>query len=258
MSMRPDDSERDDQQATKELLAFTNWPGGKVSFRCTGVDCDDEATEAINDTLEQLASGWHLMFIWFTGVLMSRESLQKDLAENIGQDETVSFGCEYTGGNRRYIRTRVKCSDAVASFSDEMFGKLYAKSFVLSIFSHWEDTIRPRIVKILGLPIKETGSDIMGELRLLRNWLTHPTVGGDAEKRYFSDAKVLPQLLGSQPGKPEVTVGDVFLLMDQLNRLRITVNPLKQEQIVQFVIPDPETLAKIQNQLGPNDRIISW
>ena len=75
------------------------------------------------------------MFIWFTGVLMSRESLQKDLAENIGQYEMVSLDCEYPAGSRRHIRTRVggKCSEAVTSFSDEMFGKLYAKSFVLSI-----------------------------------------------------------------------------------------------------------------------------
>ena len=68
----------------------------------------------------------------------------------------------------------------------------------------------------------------------------------------------MPQLLGSQTGKPEVTVDDVFLLMDQLNGLSITVNLLKEEQIVRFVSLDPETLAKIQNQLGPNDRIISW
>ena len=54
---------------------------------------------------------------------------------------------EYLDGSRRDIRTKVKCSEAsVASFSDEgLFGKLYAKSFVLSIFSHWEDTIRPKI-----------------------------------------------------------------------------------------------------------------
>ena len=46
--------------------------------------------------------------------------------------------------------------------------------------------------------------------------------------------------------------------MDQLNVLRITVNPLRQEPLVQFVTPDPETLAKIQEQLGPNERILSW
>lgn len=258
MTMRQDIGETDGQLATREVLATTSWSGGKVSFRCVGVDCDNGAAQAVIEALEQLANGWHLMFIWFVGVLKNREDMQNDVAENAGRDEPVSFGCEYPDGSRRYIRTRVKCSDAVASFSDEMFGKLYAKSFVLSIFSHWEDTIRPRIVKALGVSIRDAESDIMGEWRLLRNWLEHPASGGDAEQQYFNRAKNLPQLLGSQRGKPEVTVGDVFLLMEQLNALRITVNPLKQEPIVRFVRPDPETILKIREQMGPNDRILSW
>ena len=258
MTMRQDCGGMAEQIATKEVLATASWPGGKVSFRCIGVDCDSEAPQAVTEALEQLASGWHLMFIWFVGVLKRREDMQKDVAENIGRDELVSFGCEYPDGSRRYIRTRVKCSDVVASFSDEMFGKLHAKSFVLSTFSHWEDTIRPRIVNALGVPIREAESDIMGEWRLLRNWLQHPASGGDAEQQYFSRARVLARLLGSQRGKPEITVGDAFSLMDQLNALSITVNPLKQEPIVRFVRPEPETLAKIQEQIGPNGRILSW
>ncbi len=258
MTMQQDNSGANEQLATKELLATTNWAGGKVSFRCLDVDCDNEAAQAVIDALEQLASGWHLIFIWFVGVLKSRGAMQSDLVENIAPDEPVAFGCEYADGSRRYIRTRVKCSEVTASFSDEVFGKLYAKSFVLSIFSHWEHTIRPRIVEALGVPFREAGADLMGELRLLRNWLEHPIVDGDAEQQYFSHAKVLPQLLGSQRGKPEVTIGDVFLLMERLNALKITVNPLKREPIVQFVTPDSEMMAKIQKQLGPNDRLISW
>ena len=107
-------------------------------------------------------------------------------------------------------------------------------------------------------PIREAASDFMGEWRLLRNWLEHPSLDGHAEKQYFNGAEAMVRLLGSQRGKPEVTVGDVFLLMDQLNALNITVNPLKQEPVVQFVEMDPETLAKIQGQMGPNDRLISW
>ena len=93
----------------------------------------------------------------------------------------------------------------------------------------------------------------MGEWRLLRNWLEHPDSNGHAEQQYFGQAKTLPQLLGSQPGKPEVAVGQVFLLMAQLNALRITVNPLGQEPLVRFVRPDPETLAFMMSayrQLG--------
>ena len=258
MTLRQDGGGMDEQLATKEVLATTSWPGGKVSFRCVGVDCDDETAQTVIEALEQLTNGWHLMSIWFFGILKSRENVQKDLAENVGQDEPVSFGCEYPDGSRRAIRTRVRCSEAIASFSDHMFGKLYAKSFVISIFSHWEDTIRPRIVKTLGVPFREAESDIMGEWRLLRNWLEHPASGGDAERQYFSRAKTLQRPLGSQRRKPEVTVGDVFLLIEQLNALRITVNPLRQEPIVRFVRPDPETLSKIREQMGPNDRILSW
>ena len=258
MTTRQQSGGTDEQPPTKEMLATASWPGGKVSFRCIGVDFDSEAGPTVTEALEQLATGWHLTFIWFVGVLKRREDMQRDLAETVGWDDRVSFGCEYPDGSRRYIRTKVKCSDAVASFSDEVFGKSHAEWFVLSIFSHWEDTVRPRIVEALGVPIREAESDIMGEWRLLRNWLEHPAPGGDAEQQYFSRAKALVRLLGSQPGKPEVTVGGAFLLMDQLNVLRITVNPLRQEPLVQFVTPDPETLAKIQEQLGPNERILSW
>ena len=258
MTMRHDRHGTGELTATKELLATASWPGGKVSFRCIGVDCDSEVGLAVTEALEQLASGWHLMFIWFVGVLKRRGDMQKDLAETVAWEDRVSFGCEYPDGSRRYIRTRIKCSDAVASFSDEMLGKLLAKSFVLSIFSHWEDTVRPKIVEALGVPIREAESDIMGEWRLLRNWLEHPASGGDAEQQYFNRAEALVRLLGSQRGKPEITVGDAFLLMDRLNALSITVNPLRQEPIVQFVTPDPETLAKIQKRIGPNGRILSW
>ena len=89
----------------------------------------------------------------------------------------------------------------------------------------------------------------MGELRLLRNWLMHPDVGGNAEKEYFEGAQTLLQLLRSQPGKAEVNVGDAFLLIKRLNTLSITVNPLKQEEIVQFVKVTPDTLKKIQSHL---------
>ena len=258
MTARQNGGVTDVPHATKELLAAVSWPGGKVSFRCVDVDCDNETAQAVTEALEQLANEWHLMFIWFVGVLKSREIIQRELAESLGQDESVSIGSVHQDGATRMIRTRVKRNEVIASFSDDSFGKLHAKSFVLSVFSYWEDIIRPKIGRLLGVSVDTTESDIMGEWRLLRNWLTHPTGGGEAEQQYFSRAKTLPRLLGSQRGKPEVSVGDVFSLMEQLNSLRITVNPLSQEPLVRFVSLDPDTLAKIKRQLGPNDRILSW
>ena len=162
--------------ATKELLAAVSWLGGKVSFRCVDVDCDNESVQAVTEALEQLANEWHLMFIWFVGVLKSRDIIQREMAESFGQDESVSIGSVYQDGATRMVRTRVKRNEAIASFSDDGFGKQHAKSFVLAVFSYWEDIIRPRIGQLLGVPVDTAESDIMGEWRLLRNWLTHPTV----------------------------------------------------------------------------------
>ena len=249
---------REKQLATVEILATTQWPGGKVSFRCTGVGAEHETVMAVIRELDRLASGWHLMFIWFIGVLKSRRIMQKELLESLGPREPVTIGSVYENQQTQTFRTRVKREEALGSFSDDEFGKYNAKALVLSVFSHWEDTIRPTIQNLLGVPFDTAKSDLMGELRLLRNWLTHPRVGGNAEKEYFEDAQSLVQLFGSQPGKAEVTIGNAFQLMNQLNTLSITVNPLEQEEITRFVKVTPETLEKIQSQLGPNDRLISW
>ncbi len=119
--------------------------------------------------------------------------MQRDLAESVGRDEPVGVGSVYEDGGTRTIRTRVKWGEAVDLFSDERFGNM---------FSYWEDIIRPRVERLLGVPVDTAESDIMGEWRLLRNWLTHPTVGGHAEQQYFSRAKTLPQLLDYLPSDP--------------------------------------------------------
>ena len=72
MTMRQDGNGTNEQLATKEVLATTSWAGGKVSFRCTGIDCDSETAQAVTEALGQLASGWHLMFIWFSWRLSKR------------------------------------------------------------------------------------------------------------------------------------------------------------------------------------------
>ena len=213
---------------------------------------------AVISELDRLASGWHQMFIWFVGVLKSRGFMQRELLESLDPREQVIISSLYENQQAQTFRTKLKREEALGSFSDEEFGKYHAKALVLEVFSHWEYTIRPNIQKLLGVPFDTAKSDLMWELRRLRNWLTHPDAGGNAENQYFRDAKTLTQLLTAQPGKAEVTIGDAFMLMKQLSTLRINVNPLGHEEIVRFVELSPETLKSIQSQLGPNDRILSW
>lgn len=41
------------------------------------------------------------------------------------------------------------------------------------LFTYWEDEIRPRLAKSRGVAIKEISSEIMGDLRVLRNVILH-------------------------------------------------------------------------------------
>jgi hypothetical protein len=48
-----------------------------------------------------------------------------------------------------------------------------ARAIVVFLFTYWEDEIRPRLARAKGVEIKEIRSDIMGDLRVLRNVILH-------------------------------------------------------------------------------------
>ncbi|MGH7146749.1 MAG: hypothetical protein ACREIJ_02465 [Nitrospiraceae bacterium] len=49
----------------------------------------------------------------------------------------------------------------------------HARAIIIFLFTYWEDEIRPRLAKAIGAEIKEISSDIMGDLRVLRNVILH-------------------------------------------------------------------------------------
>ena len=48
-----------------------------------------------------------------------------------------------------------------------------ARSFLIFIFTYWEDEIRPRLSSAKGIKLNEIQSDIMGDLRILRHAILH-------------------------------------------------------------------------------------
>lgn len=83
---------------------------------------------------------------------------------------------------------------------------------------------RLRIAETLGVEPDDVRSQVMHEWRLLRNWLTHRS--RLAEDRYFDDAVILPRLVGSKRGIPEISATAIPLLMDEINVVNINVDPL--------------------------------
>lgn len=49
----------------------------------------------------------------------------------------------------------------------------HARAIVVFLFTYWEDEVRPRLAKAKGVEIKKINSDIMGDLRVLRNVILH-------------------------------------------------------------------------------------
>ncbi len=49
----------------------------------------------------------------------------------------------------------------------------HARAIIVFLFTYWEDEIRPRLAKAKGIDLKEIRSDIMGDMRVLRNVILH-------------------------------------------------------------------------------------
>jgi hypothetical protein len=49
----------------------------------------------------------------------------------------------------------------------------HARAIVVFLFTYWEDEIRPRLAKATEVDVNEIRSDIMGDMRVLRNAILH-------------------------------------------------------------------------------------
>lgn len=49
----------------------------------------------------------------------------------------------------------------------------HSRAILVFLFSYWEEEIRPRLATLLNVDVNEIKSDIMGDLRILRNAVLH-------------------------------------------------------------------------------------
>lgn len=229
-----------------DIYINTKWPGGKMSLR--GIALDENIgttrTKAIQEALEQFAAETNLMFIWYTSVMSSREVIRKHLTDSVEPNEQIVVATSQEDGTIQEIHTRVKGSEAADTFSARGdFEREYARSFVISVYSLWEDFTRPRIADILEVDLNVVTSDLMGEWRHLRHWVVHPN--GDTARTYFDNAERLPQILDSCRTKPAITMADVLSLTELLNSLTVFVNPNNQEPLLEVDKLDPEMQEKL-------------
>ena len=215
-----------------------------------------DVVSAIQGELEQFVDECHSLFICHVSAIKSMEATQGLLTKVFEDNEPVSMTTVLGNGSTRVIRTGVLGGEAAKLFSSKgKFERLQAKSLVMSIFSHWDSVTRPRIASLLDVRKKEdVESELMGQWRLVRNWLVHRD--SDAEEQYFRRADAMARLLDSRPGVPEITAQGVLLLMDRLRALAVIVNPDKQEPFIQFPDLSAEQRAKLVQGKDPNHKIL--
>ena len=137
--------------------------------------------------------------------------------------------------------------ESIADAGD--FERLYANSFVVSTYHMWEETIRPKIATAMKVDPCHVKADLMGEWRLLRNWIIHRSE--DAEDDFFRRARTLANALGLERGELSLTVNNVLPLVQRLNNMRIEVNPHSFEMGLALEPVSPEIIADIARSLEP-------
>lgn len=72
--------------------------------------------------------------------------------------------------HQRILRVKDHISDNAPGGSNE---QQHSQAVLIFIFAYWEAEIRPRLSKAQDVDVNEINSDIMGDLRLLRNVILH-------------------------------------------------------------------------------------
>ena len=222
------------------------WEGGTIQLEYTAVpSIDQSASDTVASTVQQFARECQMMFVWYVGVLQGREAMLRHM-DAIAPTEEVTFRSRRPDGTYA-ARARASREEVIGAFSqDGSFQNLYGKAFVVFAYQIWEDFTRPRIAEALKVLKDDVRADLMGEWRLLRNWVVHQTQ--KAERDFFDGAPELARSLNLQAGMPEITGDMVAALMEKLNSLRIDVNPLSQPPAFERVPLPPAVVEAIRRK----------
>lgn len=117
------------------------------------------------------------------------------------------------------VHSRVRMQDAVLySEKDGEYADRIAKAMFVTLYSEWDEHYRHMIAKELGVAAGQVKSDLMGDVRHVRNWIVHNKSVAD-EKRH--KIKVLPWQLG--PGEFKITAERFAAFMIIVNQAQFAL-----------------------------------
>jgi len=113
---------------------------------------------------------------------------------------------------------------------------------LIFLFTYWEDEIRPRLAASVQKPTKEIKSDIMGDLRILRNVILHAKGVLSSEKH--GELRLLKDMFTiGQPVRPSYEdMHKIFVAAKQdcarmlFEWVGVKAGPISAEQVVGIAI----------------------
>ena len=245
----------DNEQAVT-YLAQVGWSGGLLTIRYVGIPkVTDEANKEIEAIMRRFSTDCQRMLIWFAGILQSRDVIKRYLNDLADKGEPLAINTYRPDGRIDSVLASLPVENIVKAVSDGgEFERLYAKAFVVFTYQIWNDLTRKQIAKALKLEDQtHVKCDLVGDLRLLRNWLIHPTK--KAEQKFFGESKILSRSLGLRRNDPSLTAAMIAVLMRLLNNMKVDIDPKGLGFGMEVAPASLEMLAQVADAIEPGIRI---
>jgi hypothetical protein len=163
----------------------------------------------------------HHYFTCFTFAAKGLQSVADKFRPGLveGKNQSLFIGSGHPDEGKAH--SKVKLKDAVlSSAKDGVFSDTIAKSIIVTIYSEWEEMYRHKIAEEAGAEAKNIISDLMGDLRIVRNWIVHNKSVVDKDR---AKIKVLSWQL--QEGHELKVTSEMFSsLIDNINAMTVAAH----------------------------------
>lgn len=239
------------------VMQQVGWPGGMMTLMYTGVPMvSNESKDEIASAMRMFSRDCQMMTTWFVGIMASRTAMREHLEHLASRGEPLRITTLRPDGREATVLAEMPAEEVIESFADAGdFERLYVNSFVVSTYHLWEETIRPKIASAMKVDPHHVKADLMGEWRLLRNWIIHRSK--NAEDDFYQRAKTLAKVLGLRRGNLSLTANNVLHLVQRLNNMQIEINPHSLEMGFTLAPVSAEMLADVARTLEPGEGSIA-
>ncbi|MCY4047686.1 MAG: hypothetical protein OXF42_06260 [Candidatus Dadabacteria bacterium] len=205
------------------------WTGGQFRF---GLEHPNESApdsvSAAIATIEEFRTACHKQYIAFycavTGRNLAHEKF-KELAKS--RDNRLFVGTQFPNAEQQPGHSciaQLKISELLDRLvSGGEFESEHAKALIVMIFSLWEENYRHSIAEAMSVRKNQVSCALMNDIRHVRNCILHDN--GIVSDGFADKLNLLSQIWKITSGELRITRGMLHSLMEQINALRVKIEP---------------------------------